>query len=130
MNRSVEYHLAELRIALDPSHPGHILPQVEPHERVLDLGSGAGQTLIAACPGRLSFGLDIDFEALRLGRSFTCEVAFVCGRAEQLPFASESFDLVISRVSLPYTHLRASLSEINRVLRPKGRIWLTLHTFR
>ena len=42
---------------------------------------------------------------------------------------SNSFDLVISRVSLPYTDIPQSLSEIARVLREDGRVWLSLHPF-
>ena len=47
--------------------------------------------------------------------------------AERLPFADGTFDLVISRVTIPYTDIPAALAEIARVLRPGGSAWLTLH---
>jgi SAM-dependent methyltransferase len=124
------YHLAELKIALDAGHPAHILPpEIPASHRVLDVGCGAGQTLIAAYPGHFAVGLDPDIDALRLGSTLTQDVAFFCGRAEALPFAQASFDMVIARVSLAYTHIDRSLREIRRVLRPGGRVWMTLHPF-
>ena len=98
--------------------------------RVLDVGCGAGQTLIAAYPDRKTFGLDLDLDALRLGRTLTDAVAFTCARAESLPFASGSFDLVVARVSLVYTDIPASVAEVRRVLRPNGTAWLVLHPLR
>lgn len=127
---SEDYHRGELKIALDPSHPAHILPPSLPCSRkVLDIGCGAGQTLIAAYSDRVSFGLDIDLDALKLGRSLTDRVCFVCGRAEFLPWPNEQFDVVIARVSLAYTNIGASLKEIHRVLSKGGELWMTLHPF-
>lgn len=65
---SEQYHRGELKVALDPSHPAHILPPGLPRSHaVLDIGCGAGQTLIAAYPDRISYGVDVDVEALKLG---------------------------------------------------------------
>jgi ubiquinone/menaquinone biosynthesis C-methylase UbiE len=120
----------ELKIALDPRHPEHVLPPSLPAgARVLDVGCGAGQTLIAAYPDRTTFGLDIDQGALLLGKSLTSGVCFVCGDAEALPYASDSFDMVVARVSLPYMNLDPSIREMYRVLKPGGTLWITLHTF-
>jgi SAM-dependent methyltransferase len=125
-----DYHLAELKIALDRGDPAHSLPPPMPVAcRILDVGCGAGQTLIAAYPDRISFGLDIDCAALKLGRSLTDRVCFACGAIEALPYREAQFDLVVARVSLPYTNLAASLGEIRRVLKTGGRIWMTLHDF-
>jgi ubiquinone/menaquinone biosynthesis C-methylase UbiE len=125
-----QYHNVELSIALDPTHPNHILPPPLPKSaRVLDVGCGAGQTLIASYPDRLSFGTDVDLDSLRFGKALTKDIGFVNGRAEALPFKNQQFDLVIARVSLPYTNLALSLNEIRRVLRDNGEIWLRLHPF-
>jgi ubiquinone/menaquinone biosynthesis C-methylase UbiE len=124
------YHLGELAIARDPSSPAHLLPVIGAADRaILDVGCGAGQTLIAAALGenRTAVGLDVDHEALTLGRTLTDGVQFVGGGAETLPFADQAFDLVISRVTLPYTDIPRAVSEMARVLRPGGRCWLVLH---
>jgi len=125
---TTQYHLAELAIARDPSRPEHVAPpSLPPGHRVLDVGCGAGQTLITTYPDRLSVGLDIDFQALQLGRTLTDRILFTCGRAEALPYRAASFDAVIARGTLPYTNIPASLREIHRVLRTGGLFWMTLH---
>lgn len=129
-NQAQNYHLEELRIALDQSDPQHILPPSLPLSMTaLDIGCGAGQTLIATYPEGRVFGLDVDLGALKLGKTLSDRIPFTCGRAEALPFATGCFDVVIARVSLPYTHINRSLREIRRVLRPDGNLWMTLHPF-
>ncbi len=128
---SATYHLEELATARDPTAAGHVLPTNVPQRgRILDVGCGAGQTLIALGPGsgRTAVGIDVDPDALRLGRGLADDQPrFVCGQAESLPFAHDSFDFVIARVALPYTDIARAVAEIARVLRPGGACWLSLH---
>lgn len=126
------YHLNELCIATTEGHPQRIMPPVRKEDRrVLDIGCGAGQTLIATDfePDTTVIGLDLDKSALSLGRQLDKTICFVCARAENLPFQSERLDFVFSRVALPYMHLHDTLSEIWRVLKTGGRIWLVLHPY-
>jgi len=123
-------HLAELRVALTLDDPRRIMPAIPAGcRRVLDVGCGAGQTLIGSDlePGVVACGTDCDVAALQLGRQLTERVTFVCAAGERLPFRSASFDLVISRVALPYMHVPTALAEMRRVLVPGGRLWLVLH---
>jgi SAM-dependent methyltransferase len=130
MNNPLAYHEEELRVARSVGDPRRIMPpDLPPGHTVLDIGCGAGQTLIAAYSDRLSFGIDIDHAALKYGRTLTDKIAFACGCAEALPYSNESFDAVVARVSLPYTDLNRSLPEIYRSLRPGGTLWMTLHEF-
>jgi SAM-dependent methyltransferase len=127
---ATQYHLSELRIAQDASAPGHLLPPIPDDCRsVLDIGCGAGQTLIASSLDAqvAAFGIDPDATALSLGRSLTDRVQFSAAAAEALPFASDSFDFVFSRVALPYSNIPRALLEIARVLRSEKSIWLSLH---
>ena len=126
------YHLHELCIAKTAGDPRRILPPVmNGDRRVLDLGCGAGQILMSTDfePGTTMVGLDLDESALSLGRQLDERINFVCARAESLPFQTGYFDFVFARVALPYMHMHESLTEICRVLRTGGRIWLVLHPY-
>ena len=127
-----EYHQLELSIAGDPHDARRIMPHVESrHRRVLDVGCGAGQTLIGCKlgDGVLAVGIDTDVTALSLGKQFTTAIQFVFGEGESLPFADGSFDLVICRVALPYMHIARALAEMYRVTAAGGDLWLVLHPF-
>jgi len=101
-------------------------------ERVLDLGSGAGtDSLIAAqmvgASGQVT-GIDMTQEMLAKARSAAVEmgatnVEFVEGEAEGLPFADESFDVVISNGVIDLIPDKdAVFTELFRVLAPGGRM--------
>ena len=126
----IAYHLGELEIARNVDDARHILPELpETFESILDLGCGIGQTLIASNlpPKTLACGVDVNEEALAYGRKIADHISFVRASGEHLPFADDSFDVVISRVTLPYMHVPNALREIARALKPGGRVWLTLH---
>jgi len=106
--------------------------RLEPGERVLDLGSGAGtDSLVAALmvgPEGFVTGLDMTPEMLDKARAGAAElglenVVFVDGEAERLPFADASFDVVISNGVIDLVPDKdAVFREIHRVLVSGGRI--------
>ena len=127
-----DYHRLELSIATDPNDSRRVMPVVEArHRRILDIGCGAGQTLIGSNlrEGVSAVGLDLDHAALAIGKQLSPSIHFVSGRGESLPFQNGFFDLVICRVSLPYMHIARALSEMARVTAPGGDLWLVLHPF-
>ncbi len=129
---SSDYHRLELAIAADPNDSRRVMPRVEPrHRRILDIGCGAGQTLIGSnlSSDVLAVGIDVDHSALVLGKQLSSAIHFVSGRGESLPFADDFFDLVICRVSLPYMRISRALSEMARVTGAGGNLWLVLHPF-
>ena len=129
---SRSYTLEELAIAVNPGDRRRMLPEVPPSCRaILDVGGGAGQTLLALSieGAELLVSLDPDPESLSLGRELSESIKFVRGRGESLPFNDDSFDLVISRVAIPYMKIADVLSEMARVTRPGGTLWATLHPF-
>jgi hypothetical protein len=46
-----------------------------------------------------------------------------------MPFRNGEFDVVIARVSVPYTNVGLCLKEMRRVVRDGGDVWLVLHSF-
>lgn len=129
---SDEYHLEELSVATNGKDSRRIMPPIlDSYSRILDVGCGVGQTLIASKPGPDVFaaGVDMNLSALALGKQIDSRLGFVCAKGEALPFQSDSFDFVFSRVSLPYMHVHSALSEMRRVLKVGGSLWIVLHPF-
>lgn len=87
--------------------------------RALDLGCGECPIFSQLHFAQQEFGADII--------PYKLAVPFVLCEGSILPFASESFDLVVARVALPYMHIPTAVREIRRVLTPKGSLWATLH---
>ena len=127
-----EYHRLELAIAADPDDKRRVIPPLETrHRRILDVGCGAGQTLLGCnlAEDVFAVGLDTDDSAIALGKQLSTAIHFVIGEGAALPFAGSSFDFVICRVALPYMHVAQALSEMSRVLAAGGNLWLVLHPF-
>lgn len=129
---SVSYHLSELKAAQRADDPCRVMPEIPKGcKRILDVGCGAGQTLIASDLGvdTLACGVDPDFTALQAGKQLAQQIQFVHARGEDLPFRNDFFDFAISRVALPYMDIPGALAEIQRVLAPGRTFWGALHPF-
>ena len=112
-------------------NPFTIAP-IEPSEKVLDIGCGAGFDLF--CASRkvgsqgLAVGIDITPKmAVRAGRAFlrqgTDNVQVLCGAAEELPVAPGTFDVVISNGALNLSPRKEqAFAEIFQALRHGGRL--------
>jgi ubiquinone/menaquinone biosynthesis C-methylase UbiE len=131
-HRKRKYHLDEFAIATNPDDPRRIVPTIPPGaHRILDVGCGAGATLsVCEVDGEPTLcGVDVDHESLELGRELFQAAHYIQAEGESLPFPSGQFDFVIARVSLPYMDVPRAVSEMARVLRPGGGLWMVLHPF-
>ena len=108
--------------------------------RVLDLGCGEGRHAITACleTDITMVALDPSLEDLGVAKERFAEFrqasqgSLHCagGSAFNLPFADETFDLVICAEVLEHLpNYQAALAEIKRVLKPKGQFAVSVPRF-
>lgn len=91
-----------------------------------------GEGLAEALCGRAErvVGIDISMDIVGSVAKRQAGVRGVCADVRSLPFADASFDAIVSNSTLDHfeeaAHIEASLHELRRVLRPGGRLLLTL----
>lgn len=98
-------------------------------ERVLDVGCGTGALAhrVASEIGATVFGCDFSFGMLEQASARTGAVRWLQGDALRLPFADETFDVVMSTEAFHwFPDQDAALAEFRRVLRPGGRALVAL----
>jgi ubiquinone/menaquinone biosynthesis C-methylase UbiE len=88
-------------------------------KRALDLGCGNHPIFDDAHVADQCFAADV--------QNFGATSPLVICKAEALPFADASFDLIVSRIAVPYMHAPKAFREIYRIMEPGGYLWATLH---
>jgi ubiquinone/menaquinone biosynthesis C-methylase UbiE len=127
----------QLRAAYDKLHARHsfratpgyyqgllsMLPTESGHS-LLDVGCGSGGLLrYAADTGLVVSGVDISEVGLGQARSRVPSADLRVARAEELPFADGSFDLVSCTGSLEHvSDIDRAVREMSRVAKPSGRV--------
>jgi ubiquinone/menaquinone biosynthesis C-methylase UbiE len=101
---------------------------IQPGDHVLDVAAGSGNASIpAAAAGAIVTASDLTPELFEAGRAIAAqrgvELEWVEADAEALPFADNSFDVVISCVGAMFApHHQETADELVRVVRPGGTI--------
>lgn len=105
---------------------------LKPHDRLLDLGIGAGRTTRFLRDRPIYIGLDIAQEMTAATFRDLRETRLVVASADMLPFADSSFDSVVfSFNGLGYLDVRNRVyNEVYRVLVPGGAFLFSLHNAR
>jgi len=103
--------------------------QVKGHENVLDIACGTGaleELLVSRYPALNITGIDISERMLSVARlklKRYPKAVFQKGRASELPFPDEHFDLVVCASAFHFfDHPEKSLSEMRRVLKTDGKV--------
>ena len=102
--------------------------------KVLDAGTGPGtlvRALARSFPGLQVYGIDLSEDMIGLARAHARReqleerVHFESGNVAHLPYPDQSFDVVVSTISMHHWfELEQPLRELYRVLRPGGRLWI------
>lgn len=101
---------------------------VNEQSRVLDVGCGIS-TILHALPGE-RIGVDALADAYKTIYDYPAGLRIEQASAESLPLESSSFDLVFCSNALDHmTSPESALSEMRRVLRPNGKLVLTVEIF-
>lgn len=110
--------------------------QIDENSLVLDAGSGTGIVTLgfqsAGFRPRKTVALDLSFNSLQVSReqfekdkkTDSENISAVQGNVLQLPFADESFDLVLTCGVLEYVSLDEGLKELARVLKSGAKLVL------
>ena len=105
--------------------------ELEPGARILDAGTGPGRLplAIAAALPQVTVGtIDLSPEMIEQARRNAAghgRVTFTVADVARLPFADETFDVVVSSLSQHHwVDPESGLRDLHRVLRPGGRLWI------
>ena len=113
------------------------LMNLQPSDRVLDLGCGTGwasRRLARIATGGDIVGIDVADEMLRRAEQAsagTKNVRYIWGSAENIPSQDNFFTKVLSVESFYYyANQGKALDEVRRVLAPGGRLFILINLYR
>ncbi len=102
-----------------------LLAALNPSDTALDLGCGPGSFDYSRCLFRV-VGIDLHLDAKTLFRD-NGRVQYVQSTAGEIPLRDGSVDLVFCHHTLEhFPDYKRTLSEIGRVLRPEGLLWIAV----
>jgi SAM-dependent methyltransferase len=101
-------------------------------KKVLEVGCATGMDLThgAYAEAAERCGIDIDANAIEMGRKLYPALDLRVGSGEAIPYRDGYFDAVLSRIALPYMNIPTALAEFNRVLRPGGYLFASWHDWK
>ncbi len=102
----------------------NILRGLGPNRIAVDLGCGSGSFHYTSYPCRI-IGIDITLNRSALFCD-GCRVQYIQSSAVQIPLANASIDAVICNHIFEHVAYTQALSEIHRILKPTGLLWVAV----
>ncbi|MHA2405582.1 MAG: class I SAM-dependent methyltransferase [Candidatus Hermodarchaeia archaeon] len=103
--------------------------RIQPTELILDVGCGTGEyTSLFAKHGTSAIGLDIDLSPIKraIQQDFN-KCNFLVASAEEIPLPTQYFDAVLGVCAMEhFTHDIIALLDIHRILKPGGRLVMSV----
>ncbi|WP_037855821.1 class I SAM-dependent methyltransferase [Streptomyces sp. NRRL F-2799] len=126
--RSAAYAASFARLCAYPVPALLDVAEAGPAVRVLDVGTGPGTVAAQACArGARVTAVDADPGMVELATQAAPGAEVCVGALPQLPFAESAFDAVIGNFVLNHVgRPSATLTELHRVVRPGGRVAVTI----
>ncbi len=113
------------------------LMEIEPADRILDLGCGTGwasRRMARLAPNGEVVGLDVANEMLRRAEEASSafkNVRYVWGSAENIPEADNAFNKVLSVESFYYyADQGKALDELRRVMAPGAKLFILINLYK
>lgn len=120
---------APISLALERAIEARLIAALALRRPILDVGCGDGLFASIALSERPDIGCDLSMKELSEARARSAYRSLVGGNAERLPFRDASFATVLSNSTLEHVRdVDLVLGEIARVLRPGGRVIITVPT--
>jgi len=119
---------------LDFIHKIVTMADIQVGERILDIATGTARIPrrvieSAERPGQV-IGLDITYAMLAQGKQYLKksagyqQIRLVCGSALDLPFHSNSFDVILCGLGTHHIQVPRLIAESRRILKPGGKLLL------
>ncbi|GIH05637.1 ubiquinone/menaquinone biosynthesis methyltransferase [Rhizocola hellebori] len=124
--RAAEFYESTFVPALFRRWAEHLVAQADPAQgdNVLDVACGTGIVArTAAAGGASATGVDLNPAMLSVAKRLAPSLNWVQGDAAALPFAEDSFDLVLSQAAMMFFPDRVgALAQMRRVAKPGARV--------
>ena len=103
-----------------------VVAESAPSSRLLDLGCGTGQLLkgLANAGFKSLHGLDLSANMIDIARSKCPDAEYLHAAIESIPVDHATFDVLTSNAALQWCDPSAAATEMARVLRPGGSVFL------
>jgi len=128
-----DYERVQAPYTAEPVRDLLTLAAAAPGSKVLDVGTGTALAVETTegivGTGGVAIGVDAAARMLEVAHASRPNLRLAAAEVLDLPFSDQTFDVVAANFALPYFRkLETALFEIMRVLRPEGRVAVSVYS--